>query len=135
MFRIKRNETVPFGGEQIEIPKLTIEKYQLLIAQMEVLPSLLMSIWGAKGTVDLATTIIAASQLAGEEVSRLVGVLTGKDPEWIRKDVAMNEVIHFLKETAKKNDLVEAAKKCRAALLKWSGNQTAPVDKSHSTNG
>lgn len=126
MFKLRRGEVVPFGGEEIEVPKLTIEKWKLLITQIETLPSLIVNVLSAKDQTDFAVTVTAAAELAIDEVVRIVSVLTGKDPEWIEANVDLKEMIGFISATAKKNDLVEAAKKCRAALSRWSGSPQEP---------
>lgn len=126
MFKFKRGETVLFGGEQIEVPKLTIEKWKLLISNIETLPSLVINVLAARDTSDFTANVVAAADLAIDEVVELVAVLTDKSPEWIEKNVDMKEMVNFISATAKKNDLVDAAKKCRAALSRWTGSPAEP---------
>lgn len=108
-----------FNEKRVEIPKLTIEKWKHLIAKIETLPSIIMSIFAARSSSDLSVYVIAALDAGLDEIVDLVSVLTDIPSEWIMKNVGLNELLDFIEKTARKNDFGEAGKKFRAVLGKF----------------
>ncbi|MFC5528469.1 hypothetical protein [Cohnella yongneupensis] len=126
---------IDFGGNRIEIPKLTIAKWRLLFDRVETLPSILINIFSSRNSSNFSATLIAGLGLVLDEIVELVSVLTGREREWIEENVDHNELIEFITKTAEKNDFASAVKKFSAAFGKWVKNGAAMQEKSRSTSG
>ena len=111
-------EYVMFGDRKVEIPKLTVGKWEKLFEQIEALPQLLVSVFTARGTSDFTATAIVAASIAMDEIVGLVACITELDREYIKDNVGLTELMDFIARTVKKNDLVEAAKKFQAVFAK-----------------
>lgn len=111
-------DCVYFGEERVEIPKLTVGKWQLLFENIETLPQLLLNILSARGSDNFTAVLMVGLSVALEEVVSLTSVITGLSEDFIRDNADHNDLIDFIVKTIKKNNLNEAAKKFQAVLSK-----------------
>lgn len=132
-FRINNpTDHVYFDDLKVEIPKLTVAKWKKLFQTVEDLPRLIVSVLEARarGTDDFVATVVVATTMAFDEIVKLVSVLTDIPAEEIENKADLNELIDFLKKTAEKNNLDEAAKKFQSVLARL--NQTGGGEKTES---
>ena len=119
MFGIGRKENddaVFFGDAIVPIPKLTIEKWELLFENLETMPQIILNILSSRGDDNFTAKLVVGVGIALGEAVRLVSVITGLEEEFIRENADHNSLYDFFAKTIKKNDLNSALKKFRAAL-------------------
>lgn len=103
--------------KKVEIPKLTPDRWKQLFEKVDMLPGLIVQVLLAPKE-DFYTVIISAAQIAMDEVTELVAILSELEVEYIRKNVGLHEIIEFLARTVKRNQLGEAAKNLKSLLPK-----------------
>ncbi len=122
MFKFNREnktalaDTIDFGGQRVQVPKLTIKKWRMLLDNIQTLPQIFIDVLMARGSSDFTATVTAALSVALDEIIELVSVLTELDKEWIEENVDHNELLNYVEKTVQKNDFAEAGKKFRAVF-------------------
>lgn len=117
MFGRKESDYVLFGETKVEIPKLTIEKWELLIENLETLPQIIVNVLSAKHEDNFTAKLVVGASLALSEVVKLVAVVTDLEEDFVRKNADHNSLYDFIKKTMKKNDLNTALKKFQTAIV------------------
>lgn len=117
MFGRKENDHVLFGETKVEVPKLTIEKWELLIENLETLPQIIVNVLSAKQEDNFTAKLVVGTSLALSEVVKLVAVITGLEEDFVRKNADHHSLYDFIKKTMKKNDLNTALKKFQTAIV------------------
>ena len=117
MFGRKESDHVLFGDTKVEIPKLTIEKWELLIENLETLPQIIVNVLSAKQEDNFTAKLVVGTSLALSEVVKLVAVITGLEEDFVRKNADHHSLYDFIKKTMKKNDLNTALKKFQTAIV------------------
>lgn len=103
--------------KKVEIPKLTPDRWKQLFEKVDMLPGLIVQVLLAPKD-DFYPTVISAIQLAMDEVTEMVAILSDLDVEYVRRNVALHEIIEFLVKTVKRNQLGEMAKNLKSLLPK-----------------
>lgn len=120
------NENQMFLHEKkVEIPKLTPDRWKLLFEKVDLLPGLIVQVLLAPKE-DYYSTMISAVQLAMDEITEAVALLSDLEVEYIRKNVGLHEIIEFLVKTVKRNQLGEAAKNLKSLLPKTEKQKAEP---------
>lgn len=111
-----QNENQMFLHEKkVEIPKLTPDRWKKLFDKVDMLPGLIVQVLLAPKD-DFYPTVISAVQLAMDEVTEMVAILSDLDVEYVRKNVGLHEIIEFLVKTVKRNQLGEMVKNLKSLL-------------------
>jgi hypothetical protein len=103
--------------KKVEIPKLTPDRWKRLFEKVDMLPGLIVQVLLAPKE-DFYTVVVSACQLALDEVTEMVALLSDVDVEYIRKNVALHEIIEFMTRTVQRNKLDEMAKNLKSLLPK-----------------
>ncbi|MBG9603962.1 MAG: hypothetical protein ACQEW2_02390 [Bacillota bacterium] len=101
--------------KKVEIPKLTPDRWKRLFEKVDMLPGLIVQVLLAPKK-DFYTVVVSACQLALDEVTDIVALLSEVEVEYIRKNVALHEIIEFLTKTVQRNKLDEMAKNLKSLL-------------------
>jgi hypothetical protein len=101
--------------KKVEIPKLTPDRWKRLFEKVDMLPGLIVQVLLAPKE-DFYTVVVSACQLALDEVTEMVSLLSDIDVEYIRKNVALHEIIEFITRTVKRNKLDEIGKNLKSLL-------------------
>ncbi|RAU96841.1 hypothetical protein [Paenibacillus sp. YN15] len=118
-FNKTQNDAVYFGDTRVEIPKLTIRKWEALFETVESLPQLIVNVLAAKGSADFTATLVVAAGMALDETVKIVAAITDLDADFIKDNAGLTELTDFIAKTAQKNDLSAAAKKLQAAFVRF----------------
>lgn len=92
------------GNKRVKIDKLTINKCRQLFQVVDKLPGLLIQVFSAPAE-DFYAYLMSAIELAFDEVTQIVSMLTGLDEDYIRKNVGVDELIEYFTRTIKLNNL------------------------------
>jgi hypothetical protein len=103
--------------KKVEIPKLTPDRWKQLFEKVDMIPGLIVQVLLAPKD-EFYTVIVSAIQLAMDEATEIVAILSGLDVAYIRKNVGLHEIIEFLVKTIKRNQLGEVAKNLKSLLPK-----------------
>jgi hypothetical protein len=103
--------------KKVEIPKLTPDRWKKLFDKVDLIPGLIVQVLLAPKD-DYYQTVVSACQLALDEVSEIVALLSDLEVEYIQKNVGLNEIIEFLARTVQKNKLDDIAKNLKSLLPK-----------------
>jgi hypothetical protein len=106
-----------FHEKKVEIPKLTPDRWKQLFEKVDMLPGLIVQVLLAPKE-NFYTVVVTACQLALDEVTDIVSLLSDVDVEYIRKHVALHEIIEFITRTVQRNKLDEMAKNLKSLLPK-----------------
>ncbi|MEK3821367.1 hypothetical protein MKY20_20040 [Cytobacillus sp. FSL W8-0315] len=101
--------------KKVEIPKLTPDRWKKLFEKVDMLPGLIVQVLLAPKK-DFYTVVVSACQLALDEVTEIVALLSEVEVDYIRKNVALHEIIEFLTKTVQRNKLDEMAKNLKSLL-------------------
>ncbi|MFY2157853.1 hypothetical protein ACOSZF_19785 [Cytobacillus firmus] len=101
--------------KKVEIPKLTPDRWKRLFEKVDMLPGLIVQVLLAPKK-DFYTVVVSACQLALDEVTEIVAILSEVEVDYIRKNVALHEIIEFLTKTVQRNKLDEMAKNLKSLL-------------------
>jgi hypothetical protein len=101
--------------KKVEIPKLTPDRWKRLFEKVDMLPGLIVQVLLAPKK-DFYTVVVSACQLALDEVTEIVALLSEVEVDYIRKNVALHEIIEFLTKTVQRNKLDEMAKNLKSLL-------------------
>jgi ethanolamine utilization protein EutA (predicted chaperonin) len=112
------NENEMFLGEKrVKIEKLTIVKWRQLFDTVDKLPGLIVQVLSAPQE-DFYTYIITALDLAFDEITQVVSVLSGVDAEYLTNNVGVDELFEYLTKTVKRNRLGDVVKNATSLLPK-----------------
>jgi hypothetical protein len=128
-FNKTQNDAVYFGDVRVEIPKLTIRKWESLFNTVESIPQLIVNVLAAKGSADFTATLVVAAGMALDEAVKIVAAITELDAEFIKDNAGLTELTEFIAKTAQKNDLSAAAKKLQAAFERFA--KTAAISETN----
>lgn len=101
--------------KKVDIPKLTPDRWKRLFEKVDMLPGLIVQVLLAPKK-DFYTVVVSACQLALDEVTEIVAILSEVEVDYIRKNVALHEIIEFLTKTVQRNKLDEMAKNLKSLL-------------------
>lgn len=101
--------------KKVEIPKLTPDRWKKLFEKVDMLPGLIVQVLLAPKK-EFYTVVVSACQLALDEVTEIVALLSGIEVDYIRKNVALHEIIEFITKTVQRNKLDEMAKNLKSLL-------------------
>lgn len=112
------NENQMFLHEKkVEIPKLTPDRWKQLFEKVDMLPGLIVQVLLAPKE-DFYSIVVSAAQLAMDEVTEMVAILSDLEVEYVRKNVGLHEIIEFMVKTVKRNQLGDMAKNLKSLLPK-----------------
>ncbi|MBD3861351.1 hypothetical protein IEE86_16625 [Bacillus sp. 28A-2] len=114
----KVSSELTLGDKTVQVPKLTPVKWKALFEVVDRLPHLFITVLSTSGQEDFASTLVAAAQLAMDEVAKIVAVLSGLDEDYILENVGTDEIIDFLIAVVEKNRLQSVAKNLKSLLPK-----------------
>lgn len=123
MFKRKSNITslaeneMYLGEERVKIEKLTITKWRQLFGAVDKLPGLIVQVLTAPQS-DFYAYVIAALDLAFDEIAQVVSVLSGVDVDYLTENVGVDELFEYLVRTVKRNRLDDAVKNAKSLLPK-----------------
>jgi hypothetical protein len=106
------------GEKKVQIRKITPAKWKELFSMLDKLPGLLLQVFAAPKE-DYYQTLIVAIEVAMDEVLDIVSALSGIDKSYLENDennVGMDEIIAYLSEMVKHNNLREMAKNVKSLL-------------------
>ena len=103
--------------KKVEIPKLTPVRWKQLFEKVDMLPGLIVQVLLAPKE-DYYQVVVSACQLAIDEVTEIVALLSNLEVEYIQKNVGLHEIVEFLTKTVQKNKLDEIAKNLKSLLPK-----------------
>ncbi|WP_370221992.1 hypothetical protein [Cytobacillus sp.] len=101
--------------KKVEIPKLTPDRWKKLFEKVDMLPGLIVQVLLAPKK-EFYTVVVSACQLALDEITEIVAILSEVEVEYIKKNVALHEIIEFLTKTVQRNKLDEMAKNLKSLL-------------------
>lgn len=107
---------VYFGDKRVEIPRLSVGKWETMIERIETLPQNIVAMFAARDTEMFWPTVNVGVRLAMEEIVTLVAVLADITEDEVR-EADLIQLHDFIKLTVERNNLDEAAKKYRTAVL------------------
>lgn len=105
------------GDKRVKIEKLTIVKWRELFEVVDKLPGLIVQVLTASSD-DFYAYVVTALDLAADEISQIVSVLSGVEAEYLQKDVGVDELIEYLARTVKRNRLDGVVKNVQSLLPK-----------------
>jgi hypothetical protein len=111
--------------KKVEIPKLTPNRWKQLFEKVDMLPGLIVQVLLAPKK-DFYSTALQAFDIALDEITETVAILTEVDVEYIRENVGISELIEFVFKTVKRNRLGEASKNLRSLLPKMETQKAEP---------
>nr|MDF9458072.1 hypothetical protein [Bacillus pumilus] len=82
------------------------------------MPHLFFTVLSTNGQDDFVATLVAAINLAMDEVVKIVAVLYGLDKDYVQENVGTDEIVEFLIAVVEKNRLQSVAKNLRSLLPK-----------------
>jgi hypothetical protein len=116
-FNLLNENQMYLHDKKVEIPKLTPNRWKQLFEKVDMLPGLIVQVLLAPKK-DFYSTVIQAIDIALDEITETISILTEVDVEYIRENVGVNELIEFITKTVKRNRLGEASKNLRSLLPK-----------------
>lgn len=114
----KISSELTLGDKTVQVPKLTPVKWKELFEVVDRLPHLFFTVLSTNGQDDFAATLVAAINLAMDEVVKVVAVLSGLDKDYVQENVGTDEIVEFLIVVVEKNRLQSVAKNLRSLLPK-----------------
>jgi hypothetical protein len=105
------------GEKRVKIEKLTIAKWRQLFETVDKIPGLVVQVLSAPAD-DFYSTIIAALDIAFEEVAQIVAVLSGVEADYIAENVGVDELFEYIARTVKRNRLDDVVKNVKSLLPK-----------------
>lgn len=118
MFKSMLNSNeVRLGKKKVTVAKLTPAKWKELFSTIDKLPGLIIQVMTAPKE-DFYAYVIEAFNLAIEEVTEIVSVLTGIDKEYISNHVGLDEIFEYLQRVVKLNRLDTLVKNAKSLLPK-----------------
>lgn len=113
--RIMRSDTVKIGGKSVKVRKITVAQWREMLAVVETLPQLVLTVATAAPSERLPYLIVAIEKSISDIVN-VVSVLTELDAEWIENNASVDELVSFFVETVRVNNFGELLKNARSAL-------------------
>nr|MDF9458113.1 hypothetical protein [Bacillus pumilus] len=114
----KISSELTLGDKTVQVPKLTPIKWKELFEVVDRLPHLFFTVLSTNGQDDFVATLVAAINLAMDEVVKIVAVLSGLDKDYVQENVGTDEIVEFLIAVVEKNRLQSVAKNLRSLLPK-----------------
>ncbi|WP_309415797.1 hypothetical protein [Bacillus pumilus] len=114
----KISSELTLGDKTVQVPKLTPVKWKELFEVVDRLPHLFFTVLSTNGQDDFVATLVAAINLAMDEVVKIVAVLSGLDKDYVQENVGTDEIVEFLIAVVEKNRLQSVAKNLRSLLPK-----------------
>ncbi|WP_350303558.1 hypothetical protein [Bacillus pumilus] len=114
----KVSSELTLGDKTVQVPKLTPVKWKELFEVVDRLPHLFFTVLSTNGQDDFVATLVAAINLAMDEVVKVVAVLSGLDKDYVHENVGTDEIVEFLIAVVEKNRLQSVAKNLRSLLPK-----------------
>ena len=105
------------GEKRVKIEKLTIVKWRELFEVVDKLPGLIVQVLTASSD-DFYAYVVTALDLAADEISQIVSVLSGVEAEYLQESVGVDELIEYLARTVKRNRLDGVVKNVQSLLPK-----------------
>lgn len=115
-FHLNENQML-LHEKKVEIPKLTPDRWKQLFETVDMLPGLIVQVLLAPKE-DFYSTVVSVIQLAIDEVTEVIAVLSDIEVEYIRKNVGLHEIIEYLTRTIQRNKLGEVSKNLKSLLPK-----------------
>ena len=123
MFKRKSNITslaeheMYLGEKRVKIEKLTIVKWRELFGTVDKLPGLIVQVLSAPQS-DFYAYVITALDIAFDEITQVVSVLSGVEAEYLTENVGVDEIFEYLAKTIKRNRLDDVVKNVKSLLPK-----------------
>lgn len=114
-FQALNENEMMLGEKRVRIEKLTIAKWRQLFEVVDKLPGLIVQILTAPKD-DFYAYVITALDIAFEEISLIVSVLSGLDVDYLNENVGVDELFEYLAKTVKKNRLEDVVKNAKSLL-------------------
>jgi len=114
----KVSSELTLGDKTVQVPKLTPVKWKELFEVVDRVPHLFLTVLSTNGKDDFAATLVAAINLAMDEVVKIVAVLSGLDKDYVHENVGTDEIVEFLIAVVEKNRLQSVAKNLKSLLPK-----------------
>lgn len=103
------------GGKRVRIAKLTPKKWKEVVRAAERLPALIVQVASAPQE-DLHSFIVAASELAMDEIVAVTAVLSGLDEEYLEESAGIDELFDYFVRVFEYNNLSKLAKNVQSLL-------------------
>ena len=101
----------------LKIEKLTIVKWRELFGTVDKLPGLIVQVLSAPQS-DFYAYVITALDIAFDEITQVVSVLSGVEAEYLTENVGVDEIFEYLAKTIKRNRLDDVVKNVKSLLPK-----------------
>lgn len=124
-----RPDECMMGEKVVKIPKLTVAKMKEIIRVTENLPGMIIQILLAPRE-DLHAYVVAAFDLASDEIVKVVAILADLDEKYVAEKVGINEIIEFVKRTLEYNDLSQTVKNVKSLLMPKAATETEKAEPS-----
>lgn len=105
------------GDKRVKIEKLTIAKWRELFEVVDKLPGLIVQVLTAPSD-DFYAYVVTALDIAADEITKIVSVLSGVDSEYLQENVGVDELFEYLAKTVKRNRLDGVVKNVQSLLPK-----------------
>jgi hypothetical protein len=105
------------GEKRVKIEKLTIVKWRELFGTVDKLPGLIVQVLSAPQS-DFYAYVITALDIAFDEITQVVSVLSGVEAEYLTENVGVDEIFEYLAKTIKRNRLDDVVKNVKSLLPK-----------------
>lgn len=103
------------GGKRVRVAKLTPKKWKELVRAVERLPALIVQLAGAPQE-ELHSFVVAASELAMDEIVSVTAVLSGLDEVYLEENAGLDELFDYFVRVYEYNNLSKLAKNVQSLL-------------------
>ncbi|MED3182062.1 hypothetical protein P4305_18830 [Bacillus thuringiensis] len=111
------DHTLKIGDKKVRVRKVTPKEFKELIAVTGNVPNLVIQVMNAPED-QYAAYALAAVDAATDDFVTITSELTGIDEDYIRHDAGMSEVVEYLVQMVKFNDLNRMVKNVISLLPK-----------------
>ena len=101
--------------EKVEIAKLTPAKWKKLFSTVDMLPGLVIQVISTPQE-DFYVAVLQALDIALDEVTKVVAILTDVEESYIEENVGLDEIFEYLQRMVKLNRLDTAVKNAKSLL-------------------
>lgn len=118
------DDTLTLGMKKVRIRKVTPKEFKELIAVSGNVPNLVLQVVNAPED-QYAAYAIAAAEAATDDFVTITSQLTGIDADYLQSEAGISEVIEYLVQMVKYNDLERMVKNLTSLLPKAKKAETS----------
>lgn len=118
------NDTLTLGTKKVRIRKVTPKEFKELIAVSGNVPNLVLQVVNAPED-QYAAYAIAAAEAATDDFVTITSQLTGIDADYLQSEAGMSEIVEYLVQMVKYNDLERMVKNLTSLLPKAKKAETS----------